>query len=63
MGEHRPEPWEILNPRAALIQAAELNNEAVEYVEAGSQCMGAWTATVALSLSTYALAMYKRDAP
>lgn len=63
MSEHQQAPHEILTARRALIGAAELNLEAVKYVEAGSQCMAAWTAAVALSLSTYALAMYKREAP
>jgi hypothetical protein len=55
------QPWQILSPRDALIEAAKLNREAVARVEAGEQCMAAWVADVAQSLSTYAAAMYRRE--
>jgi hypothetical protein len=63
MGEHQQQPWEILNPRDALVEAAKLNTEAMDYVESGHFESARSLASVAQSLSTYALASYKRDAP
>jgi hypothetical protein len=52
-----PAPYDVLTARAALVEAAKLNRKAVALEAEGSQCMAAWVADVAQSLSTYALAL------
>ena len=57
MGQQRIEAWEILNYREATVAAAQLNGEAMEFLELGSFESAVSVAQVALSLSTYALAL------
>jgi hypothetical protein len=56
------QPWEILNPRDALVEAARLNRSALTSIENGWTVQAEVEARIATSLSTYALAMYRREA-
>jgi hypothetical protein len=54
-------PWEILNPYDALVEAAKLNSHAVAMFEDARRDTALIAATIAQSLSTYALASYGRE--
>lgn len=52
----RPAPYDVLSSRAALLEAAKLNLDALEALASGTVEQAAGLAQVAQSLSTYALA-------
>jgi hypothetical protein len=54
------QPWQILNPRDALIEAAKLNRESIEQMHEFGE-INSQGVLLANSLSTYALAMYRRE--